>query len=155
MRPLPISTGFTFPCMGLSAPFRSHCRHSWLRLLPCPMAGVLSRRRTRESGGSDATVQRGKQDARQLDEIMTVQCIFRLCRANAEGDNLIIENTVFPLLRQQTPHPDGSPFLCLSDFVRPLASGIPDTVGLLLPPSVQTLKPAIRTTLTNTCLYRR
>lgn len=66
----------------------------------------------------------------QLDEIMTVQCIFRLCRANAEGDNLIIENTVFPLLRQQTPHPDGSPFLCLSDFVRPLASGIPDTVGL-------------------------
>ena len=29
-----------------------------------------------------------------------------------------------------TPHPDGSPFLCLSDFIRPLSSGVPDTIGL-------------------------
>ena len=36
---------------------------------------------------------------------------------------------VFPLLRQQTPKRDGSPFLCLSDFIRPLSSGIPDTIG--------------------------
>ena len=36
---------------------------------------------------------------------------------------------VFPLLRQQTPKKDGSPFLCLSDFIRPLSSGIPDTLG--------------------------
>ena len=35
----------------------------------------------------------------------------------------------FPLLRQQTPKRDGSPFLCLSDFIRPLSSGIPDTIG--------------------------
>ena len=46
----------------------------------------------------------------RLDEEISVQCIYRLCSANAEGDNLIIEDTVFPLLRQQTPHPDGSPF---------------------------------------------
>ena len=65
----------------------------------------------------------------RLDESLTVQCIYRLCRANAEGDNLIIEDTVFPLLRQQTPRPDGGPFLCLSDFIRPLSSGIPDTIG--------------------------
>ena len=38
--------------------------------------------------------------------------------------------TTFPLLRQQTPQPDGGPFLCLSDFVRPLSSGTPDIVGL-------------------------
>lgn len=66
----------------------------------------------------------------QLDEDITVQCVFKLCQANADGDNFIIEDTVFPLLRQQTPHPNGSPFLCLSDFVRPLSSGIPDTIGL-------------------------
>lgn len=65
-----------------------------------------------------------------LDERTTIQCIFRLCPANADGDNLIIDNTVFPLLRQQTPHPDGSPFLCLSDFIRPLSSGKADTIGL-------------------------
>ena len=66
----------------------------------------------------------------RLDESLTVQCIYRLCRANAEGDNLIIEDTVFPLLRQQTPRPDGGPFLCLSDFIRPLSSGIADTIVL-------------------------
>lgn len=66
----------------------------------------------------------------QLDEDITIQCVYRLCPANADGDNLIIDHTVFPLLRQQTPHPDGSPFLCLSDFVRPLSSGKADIIGL-------------------------
>lgn len=66
----------------------------------------------------------------QLDEKITIRCIFRLCRANADGDDLLIDETRFPLLRQQTPHPDGSPFLCLSDFIRPLSSGIPDVIGL-------------------------
>lgn len=66
----------------------------------------------------------------QLDENYHVHTIFRLCKANADGDNLILDGKLFPLLRQQIPHPDGSPFLCLSDFVRPLSSGIPDTVGI-------------------------
>ena len=66
----------------------------------------------------------------QLDENYRVHTIFRLCKANADGDNLLLDGTRFPLLRQQIPHPDGSPFLCLSDFVGPLASGIPDTVGI-------------------------
>ena len=66
----------------------------------------------------------------QLDETYHVHTIFRLCKANADGDNLLLDGTRFPLLRQQIPHPDGSPFLCLSDFVCPLASGTPDTVGI-------------------------
>lgn len=66
----------------------------------------------------------------QLDENYHVHTISRLCEANADGDNLILDGKLFPLLRQQIPHPDGSPFLCLSDFVRPLSSGIPDTVGI-------------------------
>lgn len=66
----------------------------------------------------------------ELDEKIMVQCVFKLCPVNADGDNLMIEDTVFPLLRQQTPHPDESPFLCLSDFIRPLSSGIIDTIGL-------------------------
>ena len=60
----------------------------------------------------------------------TVHSLFRLCRANSDGDNFIIEDTLFPLLRQQTPHSDGTPYLCLSDFIRPLSSGITDTIGL-------------------------
>ena len=47
------------------------------------------------------------------------------------GDNILLEGTtLFPLLRQQTPHADGSPLLCLSDFIRPLSCGTPDTIGL-------------------------
>ena len=62
---------------------------------------------------------------------LQVRCLYRLCRANADGDNILLEGTtLFPLLRQQTPHADGSPLLCLSDFIRPLSCGTPDTIGL-------------------------
>lgn len=64
-----------------------------------------------------------------LDEDFEVKTIFKLCKANAEGDNLILDGNTFPLLRQQTKKREGGPFLCLSDFVRPLSSGIADTVG--------------------------
>lgn len=64
-----------------------------------------------------------------LDEDFEVKSIFKLCKANADGDNLLLDGTRLPLLRQQTPK-TGEPFLCLSDFVRPLSSGITDTVGI-------------------------
>lgn len=61
---------------------------------------------------------------------VAAHCLYRLCHANSEGDDLWIEGTRFPLLRQQRTHQEGAPYLCLSDFVRPISSGIPDTVGL-------------------------
>lgn len=66
----------------------------------------------------------------QLDEDFEVKSMFRLCEANADGDNLILDGTIFPLLRQQFQKKPGDPLLCLSDFVRPLSSGISDTVGI-------------------------
>ncbi|NDV60106.1 vitamin B12 dependent-methionine synthase activation domain-containing protein [Bacteroides sp. 519] len=66
-----------------------------------------------------------------LDEDFQVKSAFRLCKANSDGDNLILDGTILPLLRQQT-HKNDEPFLCLSDFVRPLSSGIPDTVGVFV-----------------------
>lgn len=65
-----------------------------------------------------------------LDEDFSVKSIFRLCKANADGDNILLDNTLLPLLRQQTVKKSDDPYLCLSDFVRPLASGIADTVGV-------------------------
>ncbi|EJW91718.1 5-methyltetrahydrofolate-homocysteine methyltransferase, partial [gut metagenome] len=46
--------------------------------------------------------------------------------------NLVLDGCYcLPLLRQQTPRAhDDSPFLCLSDFVRPLETGIPDRICL-------------------------
>lgn len=64
-----------------------------------------------------------------LDRDFKVKTIFKLCPANADGDNLIIDGITFPLLRQQTRKREDEPFLCLSDFVRPLSSGITDIVG--------------------------
>ncbi|KAA6320468.1 Methionine synthase [termite gut metagenome] len=62
---------------------------------------------------------------------LNVQTLFKLCRANADGDNLLLDDVVLPLLRQQTKkQEDDQPYLCLSDFVRPLSSGINDTVGV-------------------------
>lgn len=53
-----------------------------------------------------------------------VNAIFRLCDARSEGDNLRIDDTLLPLLRQQ--HSNNAPNLCLSDFVSPYS----DKVGL-------------------------
>ena len=64
-----------------------------------------------------------------LDEDFEVKTIFKLCQANSQDDNLILDGITFPLLRQQAKKREGGPFLCLSDFVRPLSSGITDTVG--------------------------
>lgn len=98
------------------------CRAMWLASFP-------EKERAKAAEAMQLFKEAGRILAR-LEESITVQCIYRLCRANADGDNLLIEDTVFPLLRQQTPHPDGSPFLCLSDFIRPLSSGTADTIGL-------------------------
>lgn len=66
------------------------------------------------------------------------KALFGLFRANADGDDLLLwpdkvplssPAVRLPMLRQQQPG-KGAPCLCLSDFVRPLSSGDPDTVGV-------------------------
>ena len=57
--------------------------------------------------------------------------IFRLTKANSEENDLWLDDKRFPLLRQQNNRP-GEPYLCLSDFVRPLSGGIKDQVGIFV-----------------------
>lgn len=64
-----------------------------------------------------------------LDGRFKVYAMYRLMDANSDGDNLIMEGKTFPLLRQQSRVKDSDPYLCLSDFVRPAASGVTDTIG--------------------------
>lgn len=72
------------------------------------------------------------------------QAISLLTKANSEGDDILIEgHTRLPLLRQQQAGKSGYT-LCLSDFVRPTTSGVPDTIGLFataahVPPCDNTL----------------
>ena len=97
------------------------CRASWLTSFP-----------EEERPKASEAIQLFKEANRMLnllDEDFEVKTIFKLCEANSEGDNLILDGITFPLLRQQMKKREGGPFLCLSDFVRPLSSGVTDTVG--------------------------
>jgi 5-methyltetrahydrofolate--homocysteine methyltransferase len=57
--------------------------------------------------------------------------------ANSDGDDIVVftdatrteEATRFPMLRQQRVKADDKPQYALSDFVAPLASGLPDHIG--------------------------
>lgn len=57
------------------------------------------------------------------------RAVFALCEANSEGDDIIINGTRIPMLRQQKVIP-GKPNLCLADFIRPASSGVKDAIGL-------------------------
>ena len=67
---------------------------------------------------------------RKLDEDRHLtHALFRLMEANSEENDLWLEGTRLPLLRQQTTR-EGEFYLCLADFVRPLSQGIKDQVGI-------------------------
>ncbi|KAA6317376.1 Methionine synthase [termite gut metagenome] len=99
------------------------CRTSWIAAFP-----EIDRPKAAEA------VHLNKEACRMLQEWgkeFKVQTLFKLCRANADGDNLLLDDVILPLLRQQTKKQgDDQPYLCLSDFVRPLSSEINDTVGV-------------------------
>lgn len=97
------------------------CRAGWLASFP-----------ENERAKAAEAMQLHKEANRMLNAVdgrFKVYAVYRLMDANADGDNLLLNGTRFPLLRQQTRIKLEDPFLCLSDFVRPLASGITDTVG--------------------------
>ncbi len=97
------------------------CRAGWLASFP-----------ENERAKAAEAMQLHKEANRMLNAVdgrFKVYAVYRLMDANADGDNLLLNGTRFPLLRQQIRIKPEDPFLCLSDFVRPLASGITDTVG--------------------------
>lgn len=65
----------------------------------------------------------------RLDEHFRTHAVFQLMNANSDKNDIWIENIRFPFLRQQTAKKE-APYLCLSDFIRPLSSGIKDKIGL-------------------------
>lgn len=96
------------------------CKASWLNTFP-----------QEEVNKATEAMQLYKEAGRmlqQLDQDYHTYSRVRLCEANADGDDLLLDDVRLPLLRQQIKK-DNEPFLCLSDFVRPLSSGVKDTVG--------------------------
>lgn len=98
------------------------CRAGWLANFP-----------QKERAKAAEAMQLFKEANRMLNELeedFEVKATFRLADANSDGDNILIEHTLIPFLRQQTKHKPEEPYLCLSDFIRPLSSGIKDTIGV-------------------------
>lgn len=56
--------------------------------------------------------------------------LFAIADANSDGDDLVVEGTRIPMLRQQSLSRGEKHCLCLADFIRPKDSGITDRVGL-------------------------
>lgn len=65
-----------------------------------------------------------------LDADYRTKAKFRLCKANSDGDDIVMDDVRFPFLRQQHKRSSDGPNLCLSDFVRPVSSGVDDMVGV-------------------------
>lgn len=66
----------------------------------------------------------------RMDGEFRTHAVFGLFDANGDGDDLLVDGVRIPLLRQQNPNGAGEPNLCLSDFVRPVSSGIKDKIGV-------------------------
>lgn len=56
--------------------------------------------------------------------------LFSLLDANSDGDDILVGDIRIPMLRQQRVLQNDKPSVCLSDFIRPLSSGIKDKIGI-------------------------
>lgn len=98
------------------------CRAMWLASFP-----------EEDRPKASEAMQLFKEASRMLNELdadFRTHGVVRLMESNSDKDDLLLDGKRFPLLRQQAAKlKEGDPFLCLSDFVRPLSSGIADKVG--------------------------
>lgn len=87
-----------------------------------------------ERGKAGEAMQLFKEANRMIDTLNQTgktHALFRLIKANSADNDIWLEETRLPLLRQQTTKENSEePYLCLSDFVRPKDSGTSDQVGI-------------------------
>ena len=105
------------------------CRAGWLAGFP-----------EEERGRAAEAMQLFKEAQRMLSALdgdFRTHVRFGLYPANSDGDDLLFSDPEqtgrtlrLPLLRQQHTVQGNGPYLCLADFVRPAAQGIPDTAGI-------------------------
>ncbi|MGZ6545292.1 MAG: vitamin B12 dependent-methionine synthase activation domain-containing protein, partial [Actinomycetota bacterium] len=63
-------------------------------------------------------------------DLLQARGVFGFWRANAEGDDIVLDNgVVFPMLRQQIDPDDDRPNRSLADYVAPAETGLHDHIG--------------------------
>lgn len=84
------------------------------------------------SSGPKEELQKLHSDAAEtlslFDGKYSCHALFALLDANGDGDDIVLEGFRLPLLRQQRAH--NGVCLCLSDYLRPLSSGVKDRLGV-------------------------
>lgn len=65
--------------------------------------------------------------------------LFRLMEANSEENDLWLEDTRLPCLRQQTKR-EGDFYFCLADFIRPRSQNIKDKIGIFATSADETME---------------
>jgi 5-methyltetrahydrofolate--homocysteine methyltransferase len=63
------------------------------------------------------------------DMSLSARGVYGFWPAQTEGDDLVLDATRFPMLRQQAAHGDSRPNRSLADFVAPAEAGLDDFVG--------------------------
>jgi 5-methyltetrahydrofolate--homocysteine methyltransferase len=71
------------------------------------------------------------------ERLLTPRGVYGFWPANQDGDDIVVwrdearsrEHLRFHMLRQQRAKPNEQPYLCLSDFVAPTATGLEDHIG--------------------------
>lgn len=74
--------------------------------------------RTSQKAEAEELIDDAKKMLLSLEGIYRTHALFAMCNAHSREDNIIIEGTALPLLRQQHCH-EGEYNFCLSDFVSP------------------------------------
>lgn len=86
------------------------------------------------SGKSEKEREELRADAEQTLRLLRgkyhTKAVFGLYDAYAEGDDIIVEGTRLPMLRQQRPSQQGAPCLCMADFIMPAKAQRKDTIGV-------------------------
>ena len=80
---------------------------------------------TKESRLTEEVINDARSMLKEVENRYKTKALFALCDAKSEGENIIIEDTTLPLLRQQHCK-EGAYNLCLSDFISPHG----DKIGL-------------------------
>lgn len=73
------------------------------------------------------------------EEDYRTHALFRLMEANSEKNDLWLEDTRFPCLRQQTKR-EGDFYFCLADFIRPRSQNIKDNIGIFATSADETME---------------
>jgi len=112
-------------------------RHSSMRPRCSAISGISPRKREKDPAFKDRirSLLRDQLSTAKAGQILIPQVAWGHFAANADGNDLVIfedESRTNELTRYTFPRQTEAPWLCISDFFRPVASGEPDWASFMV-----------------------